>query len=119
MHKREALRRTLINWVLLPLCAVFFLGPIVLMFVQSFQTDGTKSLTLDNYVFLSELKPVLKIALNSIIISGITTLTTVCFGSMAGYALAKLRFFGRELLLAVVLISVMFPYMSILCLSFL
>lgn len=93
----------------MPLFAVFFLGPIVMMFVESFKKGNIQSLTLDNYIFLFELKPVLRIALNSIIISGLTTLTTILFGSMAGYALAKLRFFGRELLLAIVLISVMFP----------
>lgn len=109
MRYKESIGKKIIFGMILTVFALFFLGPILMMFMESFKTIGSQSLSLENYFFLFKLKPVLRIALNSIIVAGFTTLTTIIFGSMAGYALAKLEFFGRNLLLAIVLISVMFP----------
>jgi multiple sugar transport system permease protein len=47
--------------------------------------------------------------LNSAIIAGIVTVTNLVLGSLAGYAFARLRFPGRELLFLVVLATLMIP----------
>ena len=47
--------------------------------------------------------------LNSMIVTLVTTVLTVLFCSMAGYAFAKIRFTGRKLLFAVVIGGLMVP----------
>lgn len=46
---------------------------------------------------------------NSFLIAGIVTLTNLVLGSMAGYAFARLRFPGREILFLLVLATMMIP----------
>jgi lactose/L-arabinose transport system permease protein len=58
---------------------------------------------------LSEAAPFLRAMLNSIIVSGVTTVSTVLFSALAGYAFAKFTFRGRNLLFAVVLGTLMLP----------
>ena len=47
--------------------------------------------------------------LNSFVVTIVTTVLTVLFCSMAGYAFAKIRFTGRKLLFAVVIAGLMVP----------
>ncbi|MDQ0338640.1 lactose/L-arabinose transport system permease protein [Caldalkalibacillus uzonensis] len=53
--------------------------------------------------------PVWKALFNSIFVSGITTVTTVFFSALAGFAFAKYQFKGRELLFFAVLLIMMVP----------
>ncbi|MCU9613057.1 carbohydrate ABC transporter permease [Caldibacillus lycopersici] len=53
--------------------------------------------------------PIWRALLNSIIVSGITTITTILFAALAGYAFAKYKFKGRELLFSSVLLIMMVP----------
>ncbi|CUR55587.1 putative carbohydrate ABC transporter, permease protein [metagenome] len=46
---------------------------------------------------------------NSLVVASITTVAVVLFSSMAGFAFAKLRFLGRQPLLAFVLATMMVP----------
>lgn len=46
---------------------------------------------------------------NSLFVAGAKVLTTLAFASMAGYALARLRFPGRDVLFVVMLFSMMVP----------
>jgi len=50
-----------------------------------------------------------RLFLNSAIIALAVTMTNLVFGSMAGYAFARLRFRGREVLFLVVLATLMIP----------
>jgi cellobiose transport system permease protein len=52
---------------------------------------------------------ILKGLWNSVLVSGTITIATVFFGSLAGFAFAKLRFRGKNALLLVVLASMMIP----------
>jgi multiple sugar transport system permease protein len=47
--------------------------------------------------------------LNSVIVAGVTTLVAVAVGSLAAYALARLRFRGKEALLGFFLVVSLFP----------
>ncbi|MFC4619151.1 carbohydrate ABC transporter permease [Camelliibacillus cellulosilyticus] len=58
-----------------------------------------------NYPFLNYLK-------NSLIISAITTLIAVFFASLAAYALARLNFRGKTVILGLTLSVTMFPQIS-------
>jgi len=59
---------------------------------------------------LNGLSPgLIQLFFNSAIVAGVVTLTNVIFGSMAGYAFARLRFPGREFLFILVLATLMIP----------
>ena len=47
--------------------------------------------------------------LNSSIVAGVVTVTNLVLGSIAGYAFARLKFPGRELLFLIVLATLMIP----------
>jgi multiple sugar transport system permease protein len=65
--------------------------------------------TLANYAKVLTQYPVGTWALNSIIVGTISTALCVLFGAMAGYALARLRFPGRDLIFLVFIGSMMIP----------
>jgi multiple sugar transport system permease protein len=68
-----------------------------------------KSPSLDNYVRLFETLPIARWFLNSAVVALIRTAATLFFASLAGYAFAKLRFFGRDVLFWLLLAVVMIP----------
>ncbi len=65
--------------------------------------------TLANYQKVLGSYPVGTWALNSLITASVTTALCVLFGAMAGYALARLRFPGRDLIFWILLGSMMIP----------
>ena len=67
-----------------------------------------RTVILDNYVKVFEY-PVVRWALNSVVVATVATALSVLFGAMAGYALARLRFPGRDLIFAIFLASIMIP----------
>ena len=58
--------------------------------------------------------PIGRAFLNSILVSLATTTSVVLFGSMAGYALAKLRFIGRKVVYLLILFTMMIPFQIVL-----
>ena len=64
--------------------------------------------TFDNYIKIFEL-PVIRWGLNSLIQAVSSTTLCVLFGAMAGYALARLRFPGNNLIFIIFLASLMIP----------
>jgi multiple sugar transport system permease protein len=73
-----------------------------------------KNPTFSNYVKVFAERPFHVNIWNSIVVSGITTLTTLIFGSFAGYAIARLRMKGKAFVMALILSVSMFPQISIL-----
>jgi multiple sugar transport system permease protein len=67
-----------------------------------------REVTLENYRKVLEY-PVAIWAMNSVIVAVIATALCVLFGAMAGYALARLRFPGRDLIFLLFLASLMIP----------
>jgi multiple sugar transport system permease protein len=67
-----------------------------------------REVTLDNYRKVLEY-PIAAWALNSLIVATIATALCVLFGAMAGYALARLRFPGRNFIFMLFLASLMIP----------
>jgi ABC-type glycerol-3-phosphate transport system permease component len=68
-----------------------------------------REVILDNYVKILTQYPVARWAFNSLVVAGVATALCVLFGAMAGYALARLRFVGRDALFALFLASIMIP----------
>jgi len=68
---------------------------------------------LDNFIVLFTEEGFGPYLVNSIIVSAVTVLANVLFCSMAGYALAKLPFRGRGLLMGCVLVAMTVPYVAL------
>ena len=100
--------------------AVIFLIPLYWMVVSSFRpqdqlfvdtTDLTPSgLTIDNYVRLFEEHPYARWFFNSVVQSLGFAALTVAVCTMAGYALAKYRFRGNNVIFFGILFSQMIPF---------
>ncbi|NPU89105.1 MAG: carbohydrate ABC transporter permease [Fervidobacterium sp.] len=73
-----------------------------------------KNPTFSNYVKVFAERPFHVNIWNSIVVSGITTLTALIFGSFAGYAIARLQMKGKAFVMALILSVSMFPQISIL-----
>ena len=67
-----------------------------------------REVTFANYAKVFEY-PVVTLAMNSVIQATIATALCVLFGAMAGYAIARLRFPGRDLLFLLFLSALMVP----------
>jgi len=68
-----------------------------------------RRITLGNYVKMFTDYPVVRWAMNSIIVVTASTSMCVLFGALAGYALARLRFPGRNILFLLYVASLMVP----------
>ncbi|MFN6991293.1 MAG: carbohydrate ABC transporter permease [Fervidobacterium sp.] len=85
--------------------------------LELFESNPTlwpKMPTFSNYVKVFQERPFHVNIINSIIVSGITTFTTLIFGSFAGYAIARLHMHGKAFVMAFILSVSMFPQISIL-----
>ncbi|MBQ9300620.1 MAG: carbohydrate ABC transporter permease, partial [Clostridia bacterium] len=78
------------------------MGQPELLFPRQWTVEGYRSL-------LTKI-PFWRFMLNSFIFAGSTTLSMLALDSMAGYAFAKLPFWGSKALFIVVLISMMIPF---------
>ena len=109
-------------WVVIDLLVVIYaLFPVLWILSLSLKpTSSVKdgklipsSITFDNYrgIFSGDLfGPALR---NSVGIGLITTVIAVVIGGMAAYAVARLRFPGKRLLVGVALLIAMFPQISL------
>jgi multiple sugar transport system permease protein len=70
----------------------------------------TDNLTVESYRQVFEKIPIERALLNSLFVSSVVTLSVIFFGSIVGYALARLRFFGRDLILAIILFTMVIPF---------
>lgn len=64
---------------------------------------------LSNLQALAAEMPVWRALCNSIFVSSVTTASTVFFSALAGYAFAKFKFYGRQTLFFLVLLTMMLP----------
>ena len=108
-------------WGGLLLLAAFALGPFAWVFLSSFKTRAELyatplvywpgQWTPGNYVdaWTSKLTPFSRFFANSLWVSSVTMVATTVISILAGYALARFRFVGREVFLLVFLATQMFP----------
>jgi multiple sugar transport system permease protein len=116
---RGAVWRRRIAYALMIGYALIMFVPFAWSVITSFKTlpDSVRltffpqPFTLQGWEYaLTNLKPpLLVLFLNSAAIAAVITITNVALGSLAGYAFARLRFPGRELLFLVVLATLMIP----------
>jgi ABC-type glycerol-3-phosphate transport system permease component len=106
--------------ILLLIGAVVFLFPFYYMIIGSLQKTANTSLsgivpqrgniTLHNYAEINAALSLGRAIINSGIFTGGVMLGTLVLGILAGYALAQLRFRGRGLLFAFMLLLLMVPF---------
>ena len=120
MKNRLPKRWNIVWSVLFALVSFVFMLPLVWMLFSSFKSEGwimgrpellfPREWTLEGYNTLLHKIPFFRFLLNSVIFAGGTTISMLFFDSMAGYAFAKLRFKGSQVLFVIVLISMMIPF---------
>ena len=111
------MKRALI-WLILILGTVVFLYPFLWMVSATFKPEMEipsfsllpSSITLASYKQVFAKIPILRALLTSLIVSISITASVLFFGSMVGYALSRLRFRGRELMVMVILFTMMIPF---------
>ncbi|MQA10821.1 MAG: ABC transporter permease subunit [Pseudonocardiaceae bacterium] len=114
--------RRKVQWSLLDLAVVIYaLVPVLWIVSLSFKTKETlndgnfipRSWTLQSYIDIFQTTEFLRALVNSIGIALISTLIAVVIGTMAAYAVARLEFPGKRLLIGVSLLVAMFPQVSL------
>ncbi|MEV1286195.1 carbohydrate ABC transporter permease [Micromonospora sp. NPDC049679] len=110
------------RWGMLDLVVVVFaLVPVLWIASLSFKTTATltdgnfipQEWTLDNYRTIFRTDQFVRALANSIGIALIATTVAVVLGTMAAYAIARLDFPGKKLLVGVSLLIAMFPQVSL------
>jgi trehalose/maltose transport system permease protein len=120
-RRRVPFKASWLLWVGVVLMMLFCLFPFYWLINTSLKTGADLSSAkvipphpnLDNYQSIFRNADFVKALRNSAIISGVTTLIALTIGSFAAYALARLRFPMKFLLLAVVLSITTFPPIAI------
>jgi len=115
--------RRLLFYFMVFIIAVYALFPFYWAFNTSFKTENEmfqrasylpQEPTIKNYQFVLRDDTFLLALRNSAFVAGATSILSLIVGSFAAYALGRLRFRGRTLLLYIVLSMTMFPAISIL-----
>ncbi len=105
------------------LIALYALFPFYWAFATSFKTESEMfqsasylptQPTLKNYEYVFRDNTFMNALVNSALVSSMTSILALLIGSFAAYALGRLRFRGRIILLYLVLSMTMFPAISIL-----
>jgi trehalose/maltose transport system permease protein len=119
----QVLNRVLF-WFLIVLILFYTIFPFYWAIVTSFTPSGQlfntpvsywpKDFTLDNYRQIFNNPDFLKALFNSAVVSLSTVIISLVVGSLAAYALGRLKFRGRTIILYVVLAMSMFPAIAIL-----
>lgn len=117
-------------WYLLAiLIAVITVFPLVWTIATSLKPDSDiyknslsligSALTFDHYETVFSTTPFARYLVNSLLLATGGVLTNLFFGSLAGYAFAKLRFKGKKVIFSVFLASMMIPAVITMIPSFL
>jgi multiple sugar transport system permease protein len=111
-----------IKWgVLDAVVVIFSLIPVLWIMSLSFKTTATltdgnfipRKWTFDNYKLIFQTDQFVRALINSIGIALISTVIAVLLGTMAAYAISRLDFPGKTLLVGISLLIAMFPQVSL------
>ncbi len=114
----KALVGKILAYLGMALIVIYCLLPFYWMIVSSLRipTEGRSTeflpspASVENYIgVFAGNNNFLRSLLNSIIVSGVTTVLTLAFGIVAAYSLARLRFRFKGLVLAIIIATSMFP----------
>ena len=116
---RRQKRRTVIIVIVMFAISALFLLPFAWMLTASVRTEGSlladpatlwpTVFTLENYAEIWRRIPFGRQLLNTIVFSGVVTVVSVTLNSMAGYALARFDFRGKNVTFLVLILTLMVP----------
>ena len=100
------------------------IGPLLWQFLASIKGSGEaifgeaatllpKDPTLDAYQRVFEQVPMARYMLNSLIVCGLTMTSQVIFPTLAGYMMSRRGWRGKQAVFAVLIVSMIFPFESI------
>ena len=115
------------TYLAMAVLAVIFLFPLVFMFVSSLKPDAqilqdidspmaflpVGDISLDNYFGVFDRVPVAQFMFNSVLVTELTVGLGLLVNSMAGFALARLAWKGRLVVLAVIIATLIVPFETI------
>ncbi len=116
------------TYLIMALLAFFFLFPIIFMLISSLKTNETQVLSdmstlyafvprgeigLKNYGDVFDAMPFARFMFNSVVIVGTMVVAGLLINSLIAYALARLRFKGRALLLSVIIALIIIPFEAV------
>ncbi|BDZ52234.1 sugar ABC transporter ATP-binding protein [Frondihabitans sucicola] len=118
--KPSATLAAVFKWILLGIGVVVALVPFVWMVSGSFRSESDlfhnpaslfpTSWTLHGYIGVWQQLPFVRLLVNSFVFAGVTTAACLLFDSMCAYALARLRFRGRNVAFVLVIATLMVPF---------
>lgn len=120
-------RRRIWSYVAMSALALVFLFPLVFMFVSSLKPDAqiladvdspraflpVGDISLDNYFGVFDRVPVGRFLVNSVLVTVLTVGLGLIVNSMAGFALSRMRWKGRSVVLALVIATLIVPFETI------
>lgn len=129
VRSAQSARRRSRTWSYLAMSglAVFFLFPLVFMFVSSLKPDAqilqdmtsldafvpVGDISLDNYSAVFDRVPVGRFLFNSLLITVLTVSLGLFVNSLAGFALSRLRWRGRGFVMSLVIATLIVPFETI------
>jgi len=117
-----------ITYLVMILLAFFFLFPIIFMLVSSIKVNETQiirdmsslaafvpygELGLQNYRDVFNQMPFVRFMFNSVFVVGSTVFGGLMVNSMIAYALARLRFGGRQFILTLIIALIIIPFEAV------
>lgn len=109
----------IISNIIVTFFAILSLFPLYWLVTSSFKNSADvvkmppdwfpKTFTFSNYVEVFNNQPALRWALNSIIVSLVSTVALIIVSSLAAYAFSKLRFKGKNIIFIIFISSLMIP----------
>ena len=126
-ERSQRLRRSILLYLALGIFGVIFLFPLVFMFVSSLKPDAqilqdidtpqaflpVGDISLDNYFGVFDRVPVAQFLFNSILVTVLTVGLGLVVNSMAGFALSRLAWKGRAVVLALIIATLIVPFETI------
>ena len=119
-RRRRPTPARIVAFVILAILALAWLVPVLWAVLTSFKTEAEAAaqpitfipesgFTLQAYINVLTEGLVPRWAWNSLLTSALITLITVAISALAGYALSRLRFVGRQMLIVLTVASIMIP----------
>ena len=105
-------------YLVLSIGAFGFIYPFLWMISASLSSEKgigelvllPKEFTFDNYINLVEGIPIIRSLMNSVFVASVVTCGVIVFGSIVGYALARHRFPGRNLIFYLIIFTMSLPF---------
>lgn len=124
-YRKRSLSRRIVLYVCVLVVLGFVLSPYLLGIVTSFEREAELvgrppfpfkaiSLVLDNYMYILSYEPFSLAFLDSLMVAVLTTCFVMIAGSMGAFAIAHLRFRGRNFLFNFVVVVYMLPALAML-----